>query len=287
MPWEPAISDFSQWVPWRVERCEMPEWWVELSAIPGKEDTRKLTREMRAFFGLPRQLQELDSREATLQAPPAPPCLCRKRFMLPADSIFACRDIREVPREKVVEYSRALQYWAEQNNPPAGGEPHLLAKSVQEVRQEVKWYLLFTNEEIFGGWPFWRGKKRRRIQGPLLSPLYPRCPACQGLPWKRELQGFLDGRRCCIHPDQWWLLGISPTDQDTEAEGGIKPALPNDTNKATSLPSKDPYSTSALSVNASLGDSLTVDSTMWLLWSGSLSVGVGYVTQSLRNANVL
>ena len=75
----------------------MPEWWVELSAVPGKEDTRKLTREVRASFKLPWQLQELDSREATLQAPPALPCLHQKRFMLPADSIFACRDIWEVP----------------------------------------------------------------------------------------------------------------------------------------------------------------------------------------------
>ena len=69
MPLEPAISDFGQWVPWRAERCEMLEWWVELSAVPGKEDTRKLTREVRASFDLPRWLQELDLREATLHAP--------------------------------------------------------------------------------------------------------------------------------------------------------------------------------------------------------------------------
>ena len=73
------------------------------------------------------------------------------RFMLPADSIFACRDIWEIPREKVVAYARALQYWAEQNNLPAGGEPHLLAKSVQELREEVKWYLSFTDKEVFWG----------------------------------------------------------------------------------------------------------------------------------------
>ena len=43
--------------------------------------------------------------------------------MLPADSIYACRDIREVPMEKVVAYARALQHWVEENNLPAGGEP--------------------------------------------------------------------------------------------------------------------------------------------------------------------
>ena len=69
MPPEPAISDLSQWVLWRAERCVTLKWWAELSAVPGKEDTRKLTREVRASFDLPQWLQELDSREATLQAP--------------------------------------------------------------------------------------------------------------------------------------------------------------------------------------------------------------------------
>ena len=114
---------------------------MELSPVPGKEDARKLAREVRASFGLPWQLQELGSREATLQAAPAPPCLHRKRFMPPANTIFACRDIREIPREKVVAYARVLQHWVEQNNLPAGGEPCLLARSVLELREEVKWYL--------------------------------------------------------------------------------------------------------------------------------------------------
>ena len=150
-PPEPAILDFSLWVPWKAERCETPDWWRELLAVPGKEDARKLAREVRASFGLPQQLQELDSREATLQASPAPPWLCRKRYMPPAELIFACRDIQEIPGGKVVVYTRALQHWVEQNNLPARGEPHLLVKSVLELREEVKWYLSFTNKEVFWG----------------------------------------------------------------------------------------------------------------------------------------
>ena len=123
MPLEPAVLDFGQWVPWKAERCKTPEWWTKLSTVPGKEDSRKLAREVRASFGLPQQLQELGSKEATLQAPPALQCLCRQKFMPPADLIFACRDIREIPGEKVVAYARALQHWVEQNNLPAGGEP--------------------------------------------------------------------------------------------------------------------------------------------------------------------
>ena len=51
----------------------------------------------------------------------------------------------------MVAYARALQHWAEQNNPPARGEPHLLARSVLELREEVRWYLSFTDEEVFRG----------------------------------------------------------------------------------------------------------------------------------------
>ena len=120
---EPPVVEFSWWVPWKAERCETPEWWTELSTVPGKDDNRKLGREVRASFRLPWQMQELGAREATLEALPALPCLWRQKFMSPAESIYACRDIREVPREKVVAYGRALQHWAEQNNLPAGGEP--------------------------------------------------------------------------------------------------------------------------------------------------------------------
>ena len=110
---------------------------MELSTVPGEDNTRKLVRQVRASFGLPQQLQELDAGRATVQAPPALPCLHWQRFMPLADSIFASRNIREAPREKVVVYARALQYWAEQNDPPTGGEHCSLAKSVLELREEV------------------------------------------------------------------------------------------------------------------------------------------------------
>ena len=53
MPLEPNIMDFALWVPWKTEICETPDWWGELSAVLGKEDARKLAREVRASFGLP------------------------------------------------------------------------------------------------------------------------------------------------------------------------------------------------------------------------------------------
>ena len=150
---ESAVLDFTEWVWWKARNCDTPSWWMELSMVPGEDNARELVRQVRVSFGLPQWLWELDVGKATLQAPPALPHLCQQTFMLLPDSIFASQDIREVPREKVVVYARALQYWVEQNNPPTEGGPRLLVKGVLELREEVKWYLTFTNEEVFWGVP--------------------------------------------------------------------------------------------------------------------------------------
>ena len=123
---------------------------MKLLTVPGEDDTRKLARQVRASFGLPWQLEELEE-GGTLQVPPALPCLCWQRFMPQANWIFASQDIWEIPREKVVAYTRALQYWVEQNDLPTGGKPGLLAESLLELRKEVRWYLTFTNKEVFQG----------------------------------------------------------------------------------------------------------------------------------------
>ena len=28
MPLEPVVTEFSQWVPWRADRCKTPSWWA-------------------------------------------------------------------------------------------------------------------------------------------------------------------------------------------------------------------------------------------------------------------
>ena len=61
------------------------------------------------------------------------------------------------------------------------------------------------------------------------------------------------------------------TNWDPKAKGGIEPDLSDDNQKAASLPSEDPYSTSALTVNAGLGACVTANPTMWLLWNNGLS----------------
>ena len=41
MPPEPAVLEFSQWLPWKAKKCKTPHWWTELLTVPGMEDCRK------------------------------------------------------------------------------------------------------------------------------------------------------------------------------------------------------------------------------------------------------
>ena len=86
-----------------------------------------------------------------LQCPPAPPCLLRNRFQPPPNTIFTCQDIREIQREKTIAYAHALQYWAEKSDLPTEKQPHWLAESVKELREEMRCYLSFTDKEVFKG----------------------------------------------------------------------------------------------------------------------------------------
>ena len=45
----------------------------------------------------------------------------------------------------------ALQFWAEKVDPPAGWKPCLLAGSVKELWEEMRYYLSFSDEDVFKG----------------------------------------------------------------------------------------------------------------------------------------
>ena len=148
---EPAILSLTKWVLWKAASCDTPSWWMEISAVLGEDNARRLARGVRASFQLPQWMCKLNSKEAPYQAPPVLPCLNWRRFMPPVVSIFASQDFREIPQEKTIAYAWALQHWAKQNNPPVRGEPCLLVESVQELRKEVGSYLAFMDEEVFQG----------------------------------------------------------------------------------------------------------------------------------------
>ena len=123
VPPKPPVEEFHKWVPWKAETCKMPSWWRELVAVPEVEDHKRLAWEVQASFQLPRRMRELHPRENCCQALPAPPCLHWKKFMPPASSIYACRDIHKIPQEKTVAYAQALQQVGQFSPPNAEAMP--------------------------------------------------------------------------------------------------------------------------------------------------------------------
>ena len=130
---------------------DTPGWWQELAEVLGVDDPKKLSWEVWASFQLPQRISKWHRVENYHQAPPASPCLYFKRFLLLPNSQFACQDIRELQQEKMVAYAKALQFWVEKANPPTRGQPHLFTGSVGELREEMKSYISFTDEDIFSG----------------------------------------------------------------------------------------------------------------------------------------
>ena len=136
----------------------------------------------------------------------------------------------------------------------------------------MKWYLSFTNEEVFWGVALPKKEEEDSPQTPCATDLSEAHCMPESVLEERALIVPGMGEGATPIPTSGSCWGDPPTDQDPKAESGIKPALPNDTNKATGLPSKDPYSTSAFSVDTGLGTHVAANPATWLLWSNGLSV---------------
>ena len=224
---KPLVKELHRWVTWRAEACETPGWWRELLAVPEVQDCEELAQKVQASFHLPKRVSKLNKMENYHQAPPAPLCLLKKNFLPPPDSIFACQDIREVQREKMVAYAQALQCWAEKTDLPTGGKPHLLAESVKELWEEMKCYLSFSDEEVFKGVTLPEETSANPVKEAEPHSWQPplRCKLPQ-----RQLGNQLQrgsplsspvGRRYCTHPNLWWLWGRCPICQEVWGRGFI------------------------------------------------------------------
>ena len=148
---KPPIEELEKWVTWKAQAYETPSWWQELTMVPEVDDYKKLACEVHASFQLPKRVSEQCQVKNDHQAPPALPCLCQKNFLPPPDSIFACQDIQEIQCEKMVAYAWALQFLAEKADLPTGGKPCLLVGSVVELWEERKYYVSFSDEDVFNG----------------------------------------------------------------------------------------------------------------------------------------
>ena len=93
---DPPVEELKSWVTWRTQMHDKPGWWEELAKVPGVDEPKKLAQEVCTFFQLPQRISKWHWVENYHQAPPAPPCLHLKNFLLPSDSKFACQDIREL-----------------------------------------------------------------------------------------------------------------------------------------------------------------------------------------------
>ena len=150
-PPEPPVGELREWVTWKAEATKTPDWWRQLLALVGVPDCKKLARQIWVSFSHPRRAKEMKEMKYHCHAPPAPLCLLQDHFLPPPITIFACRDIWEVWREKTIVYACAIQYWVEKSNLPAGGQPCWLAESAKELREEMRCYLFFTDYNVFEG----------------------------------------------------------------------------------------------------------------------------------------
>ena len=148
---EPPVEELESWLTWRAQMHNMPGWWEELAMVPGVDDHKKLAQEVWASFQLPQRISKWQWVENYHQASLASPCLHWKSFLPPPNSKFTCQDIRELQQEKTVAYAKALQFWMGKANPPTQGQPCLLAGSAVELREEMKYYVSFTDEDVFSG----------------------------------------------------------------------------------------------------------------------------------------
>ena len=65
--------------------------------------------------------------------------------------MFPSQDFREGQSQKTLAYAGALQYLAEKANLPMPGQPCLLARCVQELRQVMKPYVAFMDDTALEG----------------------------------------------------------------------------------------------------------------------------------------
>ena len=70
MPPKPTILDFGLWVPRKAERCVTPDWWMELSAVPGKEDAQKVSQGGEGILRTPKVVAGIGIKEGQLSRHP-------------------------------------------------------------------------------------------------------------------------------------------------------------------------------------------------------------------------
>ena len=135
-------------------------------------------------------------------------------------------------REKTVAYTHALQYWVEKNDLPTGGQPHLLAESVKELWEEMRCYLSFSDKEVFEGVippEETSAKPAEKVEPHSMATTptgTPKVQATTKASWEPAIERKSPKfprweRKCCTHPNLWWLQGSSLSCQEIWSRGLI------------------------------------------------------------------
>ena len=99
---EPSVSDKETWLEWQANQLGTPAWWMELQAILGIRDPKKLAQKIRASFYIPK-VRMRTLLEPGYTAPPVPRSLDRNTF-LPDDLSY--QDVHQKPALLTVTYAR-------------------------------------------------------------------------------------------------------------------------------------------------------------------------------------
>ena len=126
---EPSIKDIETWLDWQACQLDMPCWWVELTAISGVDDPKKLAWKIQASFLIPEVRSQVYPGQGYI-TPPAPKCLTQNEF-LPDELSY--QDVQQQPFLLTVAYAQGLQYLVERLNPPVDPDFCPLARNVLEL----------------------------------------------------------------------------------------------------------------------------------------------------------
>ena len=100
-PSEPSIKDVETWLGWWACQLDTPCWWIDLTAIPGVEDPRKLAQKIWASFSIPAVRSKVFLGQG-YTAPLAPKCLTQNVFLLDE---LSYQDIQQQPFLLTVAYA--------------------------------------------------------------------------------------------------------------------------------------------------------------------------------------
>ena len=98
---EPSIKDVETWLDWLACQLDMPCWWMELTAIPGMEDPKKLAWKIWASFSIPAVRSQVFLGQG-YTTPPVPKCLTWNVF-LPDELSY--QDVQQQPFLLTVAYA--------------------------------------------------------------------------------------------------------------------------------------------------------------------------------------